>query len=161
MGRPAARGPAAGPAVQVLDRCRIRAGEVVAVDGEQVEVVVPAAGLGRPAAPVEGAPVAERARWSVGGSSLIECPLVGDAVALHWDWVCDVVSVEQARRLVDLQLATLRGIGLPPSSAPASVDQPADVRRLAGVLRGVVEHAHQPGGRASPAGPSARRRPAS
>ena len=53
--------------------------------------------------------MSERARWSVGGSSLIESPLVGDTVALHWDWVCDVVSVEQARRLVDLQLATLRG----------------------------------------------------
>ena len=34
----------------------------------------------------------------------------------------------------------------PPSETRlASVEQPADVRRLAGVLRGVVEHAHQPG----------------
>ena len=36
-----------GPAVRVLDRCRIRVGEVLAVDGEQVTVVLPAARLGR------------------------------------------------------------------------------------------------------------------
>ena len=99
------------PAVRVLDRCRIRPGEVVAVDGEEVEVVSrPLLWDGR--ALREGAAVAERARWSVGGSSLIETPMVGDTVALHWDWVCDVVSVEQARHLVDRELATLRGIGL-------------------------------------------------
>ena len=100
-----------GPAVHVLDRCRIRPGEVVAVDGEEVEVVSrPLVWDGRVLR--EGAAVSERARWSVAGSSLIETPMVGDTVALHWDWVCDVVSVEQARRLADLQLATLRGIGL-------------------------------------------------
>ena len=99
------------PAVRVLDRCRIRPGEVVAVDGEEVEVVSkPLVWDGRVLR--EGAAVSQRARWSVAGSSLIETPMVGDTVALHWDWVCDVVSVEQARHLVDRELATLRGIGL-------------------------------------------------
>jgi hypothetical protein len=105
-----------GPAVHVLDRCRIRVGEVVAVDGEAVEVVCRPLvwdGVGLR----EGAPVSERARWSVDGSSLIEAPAAGDTVALHWDWVCDVVSLTQARRLADLERATLRGIGLAAADA--------------------------------------------
>ena len=100
-----------GPAVTVLDRCRIRTGLVVAVRGECVEVrtrplVWDGDGL------VPGPEVTEAARWSVEGSSLIEPPVSGETVALHWDWVCDVVSPLQAGWVADLEVRTLAGAGL-------------------------------------------------
>jgi Family of unknown function (DUF6390) len=100
-----------GPAVTVLDRCRVRVGEVLAVEGEQVQVVSrPLVWDGH--ALREGGRSAERARWSVEGSALIEAPTVGDTVALHWDWVCQALTPDRARRIVELEAATLDGIGL-------------------------------------------------
>jgi hypothetical protein len=99
------------PAVRVLDRCRVRVGEVLAVHGERVVVtsrplVWDGAALG------EGGPVVEQARWSVDGSSLIDVPAEGEAVALHWDWVCEVVTADQAARIRDCEQRALRGAGL-------------------------------------------------
>jgi len=100
-----------GPAVTVLDRCRIRTGRVVAVDGEQVTVRCrPLAWDGTGLVP--GPEVTETARWSVDARSLIEAPAPGETVALHWDWVCDVVSCEQAGWVADLESRTLAGVGL-------------------------------------------------
>ncbi len=45
----------------------------------------------------------ERVRWSTGGRSLIDGPRPGDRVALHWDWLCDVVTDEQATRIETLE----------------------------------------------------------
>jgi hypothetical protein len=105
----AGRPPA--PAVSVLDRCRIRVGEVLGVHGESLTVT------SRPlvwdgAALTEGDPVQEQARWSVDGSSLIDVPQVGEVVALHWDWVCETLTAERAARVRDLEDRTLRGAGL-------------------------------------------------
>jgi hypothetical protein len=88
-------GRPSGPAVNVLHRCRIRTGIVHAVDGEWVTV------SSRPlvwngVVLREGETTLEQARWSVGGRTLIESPRVGEIVALHWDWVCDVLTGEQA-----------------------------------------------------------------
>lgn len=104
-----------GPAVQVLDRCRIRVGEVTAVEGEQVTV------SSRPlvwdgAVLHETGPVTETARWSVDGSSLIDVPAVGDTVALHWDWVCDVIGPEQARAITERESRTRAAAGLSPAA---------------------------------------------
>jgi len=104
-------GRPAGPAVQVLDRCRIRVGTVTGVDGEHVDVtssvlewhddrLTPAA------------PAPERARWSVDGASLIAAPHVGDLVALHWDWVCEAITPKQARTIERLDSAQRVSIGL-------------------------------------------------
>jgi hypothetical protein len=99
-------------ALQVLDRCRIRCGQVDAVDGDTVQVVgEPLSwdgtrlGLG----PTEREP----ARFASGGRSLAGGLAVGDWVALHWDWVCDRLSTGQLdalRRYTVRQLAiTNRG----------------------------------------------------
>ena len=98
-----------GPAVQVLDRCRIRVGEVVGVDDEEVDVVSrPLHWDGHRLA--EGDAVAERARWSVGGQSLIETPVVGSTVALHWDWVCDEITPAQGRLVRELERGQLAAL---------------------------------------------------
>ncbi len=102
-----------GPAVTVLDRCRVRDGEVVAVLDEQLEVVTRTLVIDGDGVR-ESEPVTERARWSVNGVSLIEEPAVGETVALHWDWVCDVITPAQAQQLREREERQRRAIGLSP-----------------------------------------------
>jgi hypothetical protein len=85
---------APGPALTVLDRCRIRWGQVVRVHGDHVDVRSEpltwdglALGLGGPAL--------ETARWAESGRGLGAPPTAGEWVALHWDWVCDRLTAAQ------------------------------------------------------------------
>jgi hypothetical protein len=105
------RGLPAGPAVSVLDRCRIRSGVVREVAGEGVVVTCnPLTWDGDSLAP--SSPQVERARWSADGQSLLPPPAVGDMVALHWDWVCDVLTPDQADRMVRLEETQRAAVGL-------------------------------------------------
>lgn len=96
-------------ALSVLEQCRIRWGEVVSLEGERVRVrsrtLVHRDGL------LELGPARElSATWSIGGTSLLpsesvdgrpaQPPVwVGAHVAMHWDWVCDVLSPRQVAQL--------------------------------------------------------------
>jgi len=93
-------------ALQVLDRCRIRDGEVLVVDGDEV-VVRSRPLLWDGQALSLGEPVSERARWAQGGRSLLAAVVPGDVVALHWDWVCDRLTPEQAVALEERTAAQL------------------------------------------------------
>jgi hypothetical protein len=100
-----------GPCVEVLDRCRIRVGDVVGVDGEAARVRCrPLAWDG--AMLVESEEMDETARWSADGASLIAAPQLGDQVALHWDWVCEVVSDEKARQIRERERSAMFDVGL-------------------------------------------------
>ena len=89
-------------AVSVLDRCRIRTGTVLAVDGETATVRShPLVWDGRTLTP--GGPVDEVAHWAAGGRSLLSGLSPGDRVTLHWDWVCDVVTEGQCTRIEALE----------------------------------------------------------
>jgi hypothetical protein len=104
-----------GPAVTVLDRCRIRVGEVIGVEGEQAFVASrllawDGTSLG------EGEAVTETVRWSVAGCALIDVPPVGSLVALHWDWVCEVVSPSEAMRIEHLDRRARMSVGLSPAA---------------------------------------------
>ncbi|MFI5891009.1 DUF6390 family protein [Actinoplanes sp. NPDC051513] len=89
-------------AVSVLDRCRIRTGKVLAVRGETATVTSrPLVWDGSALAP--GRPREEEVAWSAGGRSLLAGLSPGDRVALHWDWVCDVITPEQAARTESLE----------------------------------------------------------
>lgn len=99
------------PAVSVLDRCRIRTGVVQEVDGDWVSL------SDRPLAwndgrlmPGEAAPA--RARWSIHGLSLMDAPQAGDLVALHWDWVCDVITGAQADQIERREARQREAVGL-------------------------------------------------
>jgi Family of unknown function (DUF6390) len=94
-------------ALSVLEQCRIRWGEVVAIEGERVRVqsrpLVLADGLLDLAAAQE-----QTAAWSVDGRTLLAAEAdssvwppvpVGAHVAMHWDWVCDVLSPAQVAQL--------------------------------------------------------------
>jgi Family of unknown function (DUF6390) len=94
-------------ALEVLDQCRIRWGDVLAVDGERVHVRCQALEF-RDGTLVLGAPGEQSAALSAGGRGLVSTergetrgPPVraGDIVAMHWDWVCDVLTADQAQTL--------------------------------------------------------------
>ena len=88
-------------ALHVLDNCRVRWGEVVAVEGDHVLLRSQhlswdgqALGLAEP--------VEELVRAAVDGRGFVPDPEVGDLLALHWDSVCE--------RLTDEQTGILRSV---------------------------------------------------
>jgi Family of unknown function (DUF6390) len=98
------RGTGNDVALSVLEQCRIRWGEVLEVTGERVRV------RARPLVLTDsrlelGPPSEQTAAWSVAGRSLLPSadglPPVsaGDQVAMHWDWVCDVLTDDQLIQL--------------------------------------------------------------
>ena len=105
------QGRTPGPAVNILDRCRIRTGTVTAVDVDHVDVTSAVLEWNEPHL-IPRAPGPERAQWSIDGASLIEVPRVGDRVALHWDWVCEVVTPAQAATIERLECEQRVAIGL-------------------------------------------------
>lgn len=85
-------------AVSVLEQCRIRWGEVLAIEGERVRV------RSQPLTFVDGTlelgpQREETAAWSIDGTSVLPSVAVGDHVALHWDWICDVLDERQLSEL--------------------------------------------------------------
>jgi hypothetical protein len=89
-------------AVAVLDRCRIRTGVVLGVDGETATVRSrPLVWDGR--ALTAGPPLDEVVSWSAKGRSLLPGLAPGDRVTLHWDWVCDIISDRQRARVESLE----------------------------------------------------------
>jgi hypothetical protein len=82
-------------ALSVLEQCRIRVGLVLSVDGENATVECsPLTWQGSRLDP--GSSRQEVVRWSTNGRSLLSGLTPGDQVALHWDWVCDVINRQQA-----------------------------------------------------------------
>lgn len=89
------------PAMHVLDRCRIRVGKVLHTSDDHVVVDSSRlAFIGGQIVPQP--PVPETVRLAREGKALTARPHVGDTVALHWDWVCDVVTDREAASLVAL-----------------------------------------------------------
>jgi hypothetical protein len=106
--------------LRVLDRCRVRWGEVVAVTGGMVTVRSrPLTWDGRSLR--LGAPTLEQAVGARDGLALAGELRPGDRVALHWDWVCDRLTTRQLgalRHYTARQLAIVNGLAHP---APAAV----------------------------------------
>ncbi|CCG03928.1 DUF6390 family protein [Blastococcus saxobsidens] len=85
-------------ALTVLDRCRIRWGRVLAVQGDQVVVqsrplTWDGGSLGL------GPPETETVVQSVDGVGMVGTVHPGDWVSLHWEWVCDTLTEQQVGRL--------------------------------------------------------------
>jgi hypothetical protein len=84
--------------LRVLDRCRIRWGRVEDVIGD--EALVRGRGLvWTGSALAAGEPRVEAVAWRRGGRALIAPPRRGDWVAMHWDWLCDVLTPTRRRAL--------------------------------------------------------------
>ena len=93
--------------LQVLDRCRIRWGTVVAVESDRVLMSSRALGWDGSRLRLED-PGDEWAQWADGGRSPIAAPRLGETVAAHWDWVCDVLTPTRFRNLQTWTAHTLR-----------------------------------------------------
>jgi Family of unknown function (DUF6390) len=104
-------GRPSGPAVQVLDDCRIRVGQVLEGRGESVLVANRRLTWdgGRLH---QGPETQEPVRWSVDGQAMIAAPQPGDLVALHWDWVCAVVTPAQVARIASAEERQRAAVGL-------------------------------------------------
>jgi hypothetical protein len=104
-------------ALHVLDNCRVRWGEVLEVDGEHVLVrserlTWDGAALGL------AAPAEERVRFAVDGRGFVPDPSVGDVLALHWDSVCERLTVEQTGFLRGVTLEQLGRTNLRLAAGP-------------------------------------------
>ncbi len=85
-------------ALEHLDRCRIRWGRVLAVNGDQVTVRY------RPLRWDErelylGAPETEMVTRALNGAGFVNDLVPGDWVSMHWHWVCDRLDRDQLRNL--------------------------------------------------------------
>ncbi len=97
-----------GEPLNILDRCRIRWGQVEAVQGEQA-VVRSRPLLWEGGQLLLGEPRPETATLAIGGLGFTEPLAPGEWVSLHWEWVCDRLS---ARQLADLQKYSARQLDM-------------------------------------------------
>lgn len=115
------RGGRVDEPLRVLDRCRIRWGRVIAINGDGTARVNsrPLHWDGRRlqlAAPRE-----ERAVLRLGKLGLSDQLRAGQWCALHWDWVCDRLDQRQLMSLRRYTLGQLAVVNAQPFPAPASV----------------------------------------
>ncbi len=84
----------AAQALTVLDRCRIRWGRVVTLQGDQV--VVESQALTWDGRSLDFGPAGmETVVRSIHGVGMVGELEAGDWVSLHWEWVCDKLSASQ------------------------------------------------------------------
>lgn len=84
--------------LRVLDRCRIRWGRVVEVDGDDAIVDFQPLVLEHDRLAL-GPWRRERVMWASGGYGLAGELNPGDLVAMHWDWVCERIGPREVRLL--------------------------------------------------------------
>ena len=108
-----------GP-LTVLDRCRIRCGQVLSIHGETA--LVESRHLAWDGRQLSLAPpTAEVARFRRDGHSLAPEVRPGDFVTLHWDWICDWVGPIRLAHLRNATARELAAVNRSTYSAPASV----------------------------------------
>ncbi|BBG00387.1 MULTISPECIES: DUF6390 family protein [Pseudonocardia] len=98
-----ARG-ADGPALHVLDNCRISWGTVLSRDGSEADVWCRRLALGEVGLQLSDPAVFRVPVW-VDGYSAVPHTAVGDTVALHWGQICGRLDARQVR---DLEMSTQR-----------------------------------------------------
>ncbi len=111
--------------MSVLDRCRIRWGTVKEVSGDTAVVesrplVFDGWRLGL------GESQSESVRFGIGGFGFQANGMptelaVGDAVSLHWDWICDRLGGTALANLRYLTAKNLAAVNASPRPGPASV----------------------------------------
>jgi len=109
-----------GAPLEVLDRCRIRWGRVVEVNGDFVTVSSPLLRFdgSRLTVGPEQLEVVRRARDGMGFVHDLDA---GCAVSLHWDWVCDRLSERSLRWLRACTQANLNAVNTLATPGPAYV----------------------------------------
>jgi Family of unknown function (DUF6390) len=109
-----------GAPLTVLDRCRIRWGRVETVSGDLVTVRNRTLAF-EGSRLVLGPECIEVARLSLDGVGLAPVVIPGDAVSLHWDWVCDRLSPTGLGWLQRCTAMNLAAVNALPTPGPAEV----------------------------------------
>ena len=106
--------------LHVLDQCRTTPAIVQAVGDETVDVIArPLLWDGRALRLGSGA--ARTARWRDDGLAFVRPLQRGDYVSLHWDFVCDILSAEEAGMLDRVTRRCLRAVNTTHAAASALV----------------------------------------
>ena len=92
--------------LRVMQDCRIRWGTVASVDGDHA-VILSAPLAFRDGVLGLGDTAAERVRWRRDATILAPAPVSGAVVAVHWDWVCGVITDAERDALADATNRTL------------------------------------------------------
>jgi hypothetical protein len=109
-----------GAPLEILDRCRIRWGRVISVQGDLVEVSSrPLTFVGSQL--VLGDERVEVARRSLDGVGFVRGLAQGDIVSLHWDWVCDRLARNPLAWLRACTVANLHAVNTLAIPSPAAV----------------------------------------
>ena len=108
----------ATPALDVLDRCRIRWGRVVSVEGDFVSVRSRSLRFESSRLTL-GSERLETARRASSSICFVDELQPGTIVSLHWDWVCDRLSTTGARWLIACTRRNLRAVNSLPGPGPA------------------------------------------
>jgi len=116
--------------LRVLDRCRVRWGQVLAAPAAAGSSLVtvrfrPLAWDGRTLQLQLGPPVIEQAVRAEDGLALVGAGAgtlrPGDWVSLHWDWVCDRLDLRQLAALRRYTASQLAAVNRSAHPAPAAV----------------------------------------
>jgi hypothetical protein len=92
--------------LRVLDQCRTTPALVQHVDGDTAGVLAPLL-VWRGRELVLGPWAPREVHWQADGLAFADALRPGDWVALHWDFVCERLTSQRARRLLH---ATRRGL---------------------------------------------------
>jgi hypothetical protein len=107
--------------LRILEKCRIRWGQVQDVAAETL--TVRSEGLAWKGEVLQlGAVRDETVAWRHEGRGFIATARPGDWVAMHWDWACDVLTAAQRASLAEQtarQLAIVNGAVPPPGASDA------------------------------------------
>lgn len=109
-----------GSALDTMDRCRIRCGVVVATSNGTAEVATDRLWWDGARLTVEPGG-REIVRAASNGYRLAADLVPGDVVALHWDWVCDRLTPQEAHRLAAFTRRSLAVVNAVPVAALDSV----------------------------------------
>ena len=107
-----------GPPLTVLDRCRIRWGTIEATLGDRVVVRCRTLRFDGSSL-VLGDEQIEEDQVSLNGVGFVEDLAAGEVVSLHWNWVCDRLSVDELARLKHYTAQNLAAVNAMPRPGPA------------------------------------------
>ena len=97
----------AATALRVMQDCRIRWGTVESVNGDYVEISSCPLQLDDDRL-ILGETRVEPVQWRKGDVSLAPAPPPGSIVSAHWDWVCGILTKDQAEALSSATQRTLQ-----------------------------------------------------
>lgn len=107
-----------GPALDVIDQCRVRWGRVTSVGADTALVRTPTLVFedDRLALAGEHEVCARRFASPDGDGPDLQ---FGDLVSLHWDWICEKLSPMRAHRLIGYTIENLDAVNALPVPGPA------------------------------------------